>query len=150
MAANDQHARGLGTELLSPLRYDDRSLDPSESAGIMARMIPAGARVLDVGCGSGSLSRLIMDARNCIILGLEPNAERAAAAACKGVEVVRAEFAEELLPELGLFDVVLFADVLEHLADPFEMLRLARIILRAGGRVVASVPNVAHWTVRLN
>jgi Methyltransferase domain len=46
--------------------------------------------------------------------------------------------------------VVLFADVLEHFTDPFEVLRLAQTFLRAGGRVVASVPNVAHWTMRLN
>ena len=151
MAANGEHARGLVAELLSPLRYDDeRTLDPSEAAGIMSKMVPPGTRVLDVGCGSGSLSRLIMDARDCIVLGLEPNADRAAAAASKGLEVVEAEFAGELVDRLGIFDVVLFADVLEHLADPFEALRLTRRFLRVGGRVVASVPNVAHWTIRLN
>jgi hypothetical protein len=66
------------------------------------------------------------------------------------VEVIGAELTAELLPELGLFDVVLLADVLEHLVQPFEVLRMARSFLRSAGGVVASLPNIAHWTVRWN
>ena len=113
-------------------------------------MIPSGARVLDVGCGTGSVSRLIIDACHCTVFGIEPDADRAAAASANGIEVVGAQLTEELIPQLGLFDVVLFADVLEHLVDPFETLRLAQKFLRVGGAIVASLPNIAHWTVRLN
>jgi methionine biosynthesis protein MetW len=150
MAANYQHWRGLLEELPSALRYGGQDLDPGESTGIISSMIPPRARVLDVGCGTGAVSRLIMNACDCIVLGLEPDADRAAAAISNGMEVVGAEFTEELTPQLGLFDVVLFADVLEHLVDPFETLRLAKRFLRVGGAVVASLPNVAHWTVRLD
>ena len=117
---------------------------------MIASMIPSGARVLDVGCGTGSVSRLIIDACGCTVLGLEPNADRAAAASANGIEIVGAQLTEQLIPRLGLFDAVLFADVLEHLVDPFEALRLAQKFLRLGGAVVASLPNIAHWTVRLN
>jgi methionine biosynthesis protein MetW len=150
MAAKDQPGRGLLMELPSPLRYGGQDLDPGESTGMIASMIPSGARVLDVGCGTGSVSRLIMQACNCTLLGLEPDSDRAAAASSNGVEVVGTDLTEELIPQFGLFDVVLFADVLEHLADPFGTLRLAQRFLRGGGAVVASLPNVAHWTVRLN
>jgi len=51
---------------------------------------------------------------------------------------------------LGRFDVVLFADVLEHMPDPLSTLRLSRDLLKARGCLIASIPNVAHWTVRLN
>ena len=117
---------------------------------MIASMIPSGARVLDVGCGTGSVSRLIMDACPCTVFGIEPDADRAAAASANRIEIVGAQLTEELIPRLGPFDVVLFADVLEHLVDPFETLRLAQRFLRGGGAVVASLPNVAHWTVRLN
>jgi len=150
MAANDQHGRGLLTELPSPFRYGGQDLDPTESTGIISTMIPSGARVLDVGCGTGSVSRLIMDACHCTVLGIEPDADRAAAATSNGVDVVGAKLIEELILQLGSFDVVLFADVLEHLVDPFGTLRLAQRFLRGGGAVVASLPNVAHWTVRLD
>jgi hypothetical protein len=56
----------------------------------------------------------------------------------------------ELIHEIGPFDVVLFADVLEHLPDPHAMLLMSREALRAGGAVIVSVPNVAHWSVRTN
>jgi len=150
MAASDQHGRGLLTELPSPFRYGGQDLDPTESTGIISTMIPSGARVLDVGCGTGSVSRLIIDACHCTVFGIEPDADRAAAASANGIEVVGAQLTEELIPQLGLFDVVLFADVLEHLVDPFETLRLAQKFLRVGGAIVASLPNIAHWTVRLN
>jgi methionine biosynthesis protein MetW len=150
MARIDEEARGLVTELPSPLRYSGQDLDPAESTAMIASMIPSGARVLDVGCGTGSVSRLIIDARGCTVLGLEPDADRAAAARANGIEIVGAQMTEELIPQLGLFDVVLFADVLEHLVDPFEALRLAQKFLHVGGAIVASLPNIAHWTVRLD
>lgn len=150
MAANNQHVRGLLRELPAPLRYGGQDLDPAESTAMIATMIPSGARVLDVGCGTGSVSRLIIDACGCTVLGLEPDADRAAAASANGIEIVGAQLIEELISRLGLFDVVLFADVLEHLVDPFEALRLAQKFLRVRGAVVASLPNIAHWTVRLN
>lgn len=150
MATIDEGAKGLVTELPSPLRYGGQDLDPAESTAMIASMIPSGARVLDVGCGTGSVSRLIIDACGCTVLGLEPDAARSAAASANSIEIVGAQLSEDLVPQLGLFDVVLFADVLEHLVDPFETLRLAQRFLRVGGAVVASLPNVAHWTVRLN
>jgi len=45
------------------------------------------------------------------------------------------------------FDCVIFADVLEHLIDPWRMLRRARRFLRGDGTIVASIPNVQHWSV---
>jgi methionine biosynthesis protein MetW len=150
MAKSDQHGRGLLTELPSPFRYGGQDLDPTESTGMIASMIPAGARVLDVGCGTGSVSRLVMDACHCTVFGIEPDADRAAAASANGIEIVGAQLTEDLIPRLGLFDVVLFADVLEHLVDPFEALQLAQKFLRVRGAIVASLPNIAHWTVRLD
>jgi SAM-dependent methyltransferase len=44
---------------------------------------------------------------------------------------------------------VLLADVLEHLVDPIHMLEEVKSALKPDGRVVASIPNVAHWTMRL-
>ena len=46
------------------------------------------------------------------------------------------------------FDCVVFADVLEHLRDPWAVLRRCREALRSGGHVVASIPNVAYYRVR--
>ena len=51
------------------------------------------------------------------------------------------------LPYENYFDCVIFADVLEHLVDPWRMLRRAKILLRRDGVIVASIPNVQHSRV---
>jgi len=144
----DHHAGALLAQPPAAGRYDHQSYEPDESTALIGAFVPLGARVLDVGCGTGSVSRLLEDYREAQIVGIEPNAERAAIGRQRGVDVRAGYLTSELLATLGRFDAVVFADVLEHLADPGAMLRLVRPVLRPGGYVVASVPNVANWTVR--
>lgn len=150
MTAPDDHARGFTSEPIDPNRYEGQTADPFESTGIILEMIPPGSRVLDVGCGTGSITELIRDLRGADVVGIEPQPERALRARARGLDVRHGCLTEALVGELGRFDVVVFADVLEHLADPIDLLLLARQALAPGGSVVASVPNVAHWTVRLD
>jgi methionine biosynthesis protein MetW len=135
---------------LDPLRYDGHVDEPQEVARMLAELVPLGSRVLDVGCGTGSVSRIIAETRDAKITGIEPNSCRAAAARSRGLEVHEEPFTPAVLQLLDPFDVVLFADVLEHVAHPESFLQLARRALRPGGRVIASVPNVAHWSVRMD
>lgn len=149
-ASPDENAAGLIQETPDPLRYDGQVLDPDEVSGIVTGMIPTGARVLEVGCGTGSLSKIVADTCGAEVVGVEPDAARAQRAAGRGLKVHVGFLTRELIHEIGSFDVVLFADVLEHLPNPHAMLLLSREALRAGGAVVISVPNVAHWSVRVD
>ena len=146
----DASALGFIDRAPEPLRYDEQEPDPFESAGMILDMIPPGSRVLDVGCGTGSISFLIRDIRRCTVVGVEPHAERARKARSRGIDVAASELNGNSASTLGRFDVVLFADVLEHMPDPLSTLRLSRDLLKARGCLIASIPNVAHWTVRLN
>jgi methionine biosynthesis protein MetW len=146
----DASALGFIDRALEPLRYDEQEPDPFEATGMILDMIPPGSRVLDVGCGTGSISFLIRDIRRCTVIGVEPHAERARKARSRGIDVAASELNSNSAFTLGRFDVVLFADVLEHMADPLSTLRLSRDLLKARGCLIASIPNVAHWTVRLN
>jgi len=135
---------------LDPSRYDVLIDAPQEVARMLADLVPVGSRVLDIGCGTGSVSHMIADTRNAKIIGIEPNSHRAAVARARGLEVYEEPFTPVIVERLEPFDVILFADVLEHIADPGSFLQLAHRALLPGGRVVASVPNVAHWSVRLD
>ena len=146
--APDQHAAGLLEAPPDALRYDGQTTDPHEVAGMLAALVPVGARVLDVGCGTGSVSRILVETRGARLIGVEPDAIRVAVARNRGLEIHEGVLTSELLHVLGPFDMVVFADVLEHLPDPSTLLQMVRQGLTASGAVVASIPNVAHWSVR--
>jgi len=149
-ASPDQNAAGLVHGTVDPLRYDGHALNPDEVSGIVASMIPTGARVLDVGCGTGSLGRILSQSCRAEVAGVEPDPARAEIATRRGLQVHLGYLNRELIREIGSFDIVLFADVLEHLPNPQATLLMSREALKAGGAVIVSVPNVAHWSVRLD
>ena len=143
----DASSHGFVSDV-NPLRYDGQPNEPNEVVGVLCEMVPEGARVLDVGCGTGSVSLHLVSSRSAKLVGVEPDALRAARARERGLDVRCEVLTPRLIEALGPFDIVVFADVLEHLADPASMLELAKTALGPGGRIIASVPNVAHWSVR--
>lgn len=145
----DVNAGGFVSGAPDPFRYDGHVLDPDEVAGIVVSMVPAGATVLDVGCAAGSMDCILVDKCSARVVGIEPDTKRADLARARGIEVYGGYLTRELTKEIGRFDLVLLTDVLEHLPNPQSMLLLAREFLKPGGAVVISVPNVAHWSVRL-
>jgi 2-polyprenyl-3-methyl-5-hydroxy-6-metoxy-1,4-benzoquinol methylase len=115
----------------------------------VAALVPSGARVVvDVGCGAGALGAALKRARPGLrVYGVEPVAEQARRAAERldGVAVRRAE---EGPPEgFPRPDCLVFADVLEHLAEPGQVLATWRAWLEPGGAAVVSLPNVGHASV---
>ena len=135
-------------------KYDidtEQVAQPGTSHALMLELIGSNKRVLDVGCDTGYLGRVLM-ARGCTVSGVEMNDVAAAEAAQYLERVFVADLeSADLVTEFGegTFDVVVFGDVLEHLRDPLTVLRRARPLLRSGGYVVISTPNIAHGDVRL-
>lgn len=108
--------------------------------------VPEGARdVLEVGCGRGLTGELLERRIGCRVTGVELNPEVAKDAA-RRLHAVHAGDVETL--ELrGEFDAVLALELFEHLTENERFLARARELLRPGGRLVLSVPNVGHWAV---
>lgn len=105
-------------------------------------------RLLDIGCGSGLLLSLLAR-RGFDVRGFDPSRDASAAARARGVEVVVGETIESAGFTVEAFDVVTLFHVIEHVADPRNVLREVSRILRPGGRMIVQVPNTDSWQSRL-
>jgi 2-polyprenyl-3-methyl-5-hydroxy-6-metoxy-1,4-benzoquinol methylase len=117
----------------------------------MLAFVPSDARrVLDVGCGGGGFGRSLLAGQPSVELwGVEPDPTSAEAARRSGYRHVQDGIFEDAAGELPSehFDVVLFFDVLEHTKAPDVALHAAHRLLAPQGRLVASIPNVRHFSV---
>ena len=131
------------------LRFDEPS---GRERPELTRRIPAGAlRILDVGCGAGGgIAGGGGRGSGWRITGIERDPALAVLARARCDRVLEGDL-REILPRLASggerFDVIVFADVLEHLEDPFEPLRIAGTLAAPGARLLVSVPNVGHLSV---
>ncbi|NVD96923.1 class I SAM-dependent methyltransferase [Massilia sp. BJB1822] len=110
----------------------------------MRAFVPASAQcVLDVGCHTGAFGLGLKQRGVATVWGVEANPATAAIAARRLDKVIPGYFTGAEVPD-GFFDAIVFNDVLEHMPDPAVILRAAAPKLKAGGVVVASIPNVRH------
>jgi len=117
----------------------------------MLSFIPEGSRVLDVGCSAGNFGEALEQMNSCTVVGVDLNPVDIDEARQKISEAYVLDVSDTAaIAGLGTFDVVLFADVLEHLPDPRATLVAIRALLRPGGVVVYSIPNMGHLSVRLD
>ena len=134
----------------APSRYTFKPDPYSSHSVILGWLGDGGGRaLLDVGAADGLLSRRFTASgwRVTAIEG-DPVAAQAGAPWCE--QMVVANLDRETPPLERLYDVIVFGDVLEHLADPFRVLSELTRSLAPDGIVVASVPNVAHFVIRLS
>ncbi|WP_168800530.1 class I SAM-dependent methyltransferase [Cellulomonas telluris] len=131
---------------------DELDLDEANSShSLVAELVGDGKDVLDVGCATGYLGQAL-GSLGCRVVGIEVDPVSAAEARERLAEVLEADIDGVPLDEVvgdRRFDVVVLADVLEHLVRPEVLLSSVARVLRPGGVVVASVPNVTHGSLRL-
>jgi SAM-dependent methyltransferase len=113
----------------------------------IAKLVPQGARVLDLGCGTGELLAHLMRERGCTGYGVELDDANVQACVARGVNVIQLNLEEGLaLFADRSFDVVLQIDTLQHLRNTEVMLRETARVGRLG---IVAFPNFAHWPNRL-
>lgn len=128
------------------------SLDDNHSHSQIVRRVPRYAQVLELGCGDGSMSRLLRERCEAHIIGVDHNPDIVwqAQRYCDYV------FTEDLDDPHSLdalegekFDVITLVDVLEHLQHPEALLQRLKPLLLDEGQILISIPNIAHSSVRL-
>ena len=114
----------------------------------LARLVPEGSRVLDLGCGDGAMLDYLQRTRGCSGYGVEIADANVLACTRRGVNVIQLNLEEGLtIFEDNSFDVVLQIDTLPHLRNAETMLRETARVGRAG---IVAFPNFAHWPNRLS
>ena len=114
----------------------------------IARLVPKGSRVLDLGCGDGAMLAHLQKTRDCTGYGIEIDDANVLACVKRGVNVIQLNLDEGLsLFDDASFDVVLQIDTLQHLRNAEVMLRET---VRVGRIGIVAFPNFAHWPNRLS
>lgn len=130
-------------------RYDD---SPGSTHELVVGLVPEGSSVLEFGPATGYMTEVLAQRLGCRVTGIELDPGAASQAQTHAERMIVGD-AETLDLDEHLhgehFDIVLFADVLEHLRDPAGLLRRVRPFVAEDGAVVTSIPNVAHVSIRL-
>lgn len=113
---------------------------------LIAEMIAPGSRVLDIGCGDGTLISYLFHTKGCDARGIEIDMAEVTRAIAHGLPVMHGDADVDLAyyPD-GAFDYVVLSRTLQAVGRPREVLRQ---MLRIGARAVISFPNFGHWQVR--
>ena len=114
----------------------------------IARLVPEGSRVLDLGCGDGALLEHLQRERGCTGYGVELDDANVLACVQRGVNVLQLNLDQGLkVFDDQSFDVVLQIDTLQHLRNAEVMLRETARVGKIG---IVAFPNFAHWFNRLS
>ena len=123
-----------------------KNLKMKKEFRVIADLLPINTRVLDVGCGDGSLMNLLVKEKNIEVRGLELEKQNVQECIYKGLPVIQGNAETELyqFPNQS-FDYVVLSQTLQAFYSPDKVLRE---LLRIGKSVIVSIPNFGYWKVR--
>jgi 2-polyprenyl-3-methyl-5-hydroxy-6-metoxy-1,4-benzoquinol methylase len=105
-------------------------------------------RILEVGCAGGMTGKVLREKGFEEIVGIEVNGEVAKSGKCYYDKLIIGDVEEVTLPfEKEYFDCILYGDVLEHLVDPWQVLKKHHAFLKKGGTILCSIPNIRHYRI---
>jgi methionine biosynthesis protein MetW len=115
---------------------------------IISNLINKNTRVLDVGCGDGTLMEYLKDSRKIDIRGIEISKNNVQKCLSKGLTVIEGDAEKDLLqfPD-GSFDFVILSQTLQAFLTPEIVIKE---LLRVGKKAVVTIPNFGFWKVRLH
>jgi methionine biosynthesis protein MetW len=130
----------------APDRSVAKAKTPRVDHVLIAEMVEAGARVLDVGCGDGELLQLLAERRGVDGRGVELQRDKVNQAVARGLSVIQGDADRDLdnYPDQA-FDYAILSLTIQATRQPKTVLEN---LLRIGRRAIVSFPNFGHWRVR--
>ena len=122
---------------------------PNDAWYKLFQFIEPNSTVLDIGCSSGNLGKALKKAKSIKVVGLDIEESDVLLAKKNLDEAHLLNIETDDISHLGMFDIVVFADVIEHLLNPIHALEKVKSVLKPGGKIVFSIPNMANVTIRL-
>ncbi len=130
------------------------SSEPTGTHMLLLNQVLPGSKVLDIGCAVGYLGKYLTTEKQCEVWGIEADADAYLVAQQNNYKFLLNKTAEEALADPALanqkFDYILLGDVLEHLLYPEQVLKQLKTFIAENGKLLLSLPNVAHYSVRLS
>lgn len=125
--------------------------DADSAPARVVRIVGEGKRVMEIGAGPGSITRLLTSVSNCRVTALEIDSEAIKKLAPFCERVYQVDLNDKRWPEVvesgDRFEVIVAADVLEHVYEPLTVLKAMKGFLNENGYMVISVPHVGHSAV---
>lgn len=124
--------------------------DENNAWNVVFSLVGKKEAVLDIGCSSGNFGQELVERKQCIVDGVDIDEKdvKLAQKKLRSAHVLNVE--QDSLARLGKYDSILMMDVIEHLVNPTTALQKIANLLKPGGRLIFSVPNMAHISVRLD
>ncbi len=115
----------------------------------LSQFFHAGEKVLDVGCGDGTVGQYLSEKLGLEVWGIDISSIAVGRALKKGVKAKVASSEEKFPFKDQMFDVVFWGDNIEHLFDPMVTAKEIKRVLKRNGRLIVSCPNMSYWRYRL-
>jgi 2-polyprenyl-3-methyl-5-hydroxy-6-metoxy-1,4-benzoquinol methylase len=133
-------------------RYEyEVDLDSGTAPARVVHMVGQGKRVLEIGAGPGSITRVLIDAAGCHVTAAEIDTDALNILSSFCEHVYQVDLNDISWPRIlkgeGPFEVIVAADVLEHLYDPWSSLKAARELITDDGYIVVSLPHAGHSAI---
>ena len=129
--------------------FEINEINPNTVHGMILSQIKPGSRILECGCATGYMTKYMKEKLNCTVDIIDIDSESVEKASVYASDAKCYDLDDSywfiyFYNKRDKYDYILFADVLEHLRNPMDVLKDASRLLKDGGKIIISIPNICH------